>query len=196
MSMSLAPQLAFNGHCRPAFDYYAKLLGGKVTVMNSFGQHADAELPPGSIEGPADHIRFAEVTFDSGILRGNDVQNEQFAPMSGFNVSLHFESAPEAKRIFSGLSEGGRVTTPLTKVAWAKLFGMVVDRFGVPWLVLVLSDWSNEQDEDDVRRQREARPEANLALLRAIASRLHHALTMGKRRTHGRGVVMPQALRR
>jgi PhnB protein len=60
--------------------------------------------------------------------------------MQGFNVALHSRGAAEARRIFDGLSEGGKVTTPLAPVDWAALFGMVTDRFGVPWLVLALGE--------------------------------------------------------
>jgi PhnB protein len=50
------------------------------------------------------------------------------------------DSVDDARRIFAGLAEGGEVTTPLSEVDWASLFGMVVDRFGVPWLILALNE--------------------------------------------------------
>ena len=53
----------------------------------------------------------------------------------GFSLSLQIKSAAEAERIFPGLAEGGRVVVPLAKTFWAERFGMVVDRFGVPWLI-------------------------------------------------------------
>lgn len=136
--MDLAPQLAFNGQCREAFEYYAKLLGGRITVMNTFGGNEKRELPPGSIAGPAEKVRFAEIRFGNSSLRGNDVGDDQFTPMEGFNVSLHVKSTDEAVRIFKGLADGGDVKTALVEVDWAKRFGMVVDRFGVPWLILAL----------------------------------------------------------
>lgn len=107
--INLAPQLAFGGRCRQAFEYYAKLLDGEITVMNSFGDSA---------------------------LRGNDVPARDYKPMRGFNVSLHTGDTEEARRIFDGLAEGGKVITEPSEVDWADLFAMVEDRFGVPWLVL------------------------------------------------------------
>lgn len=136
--MNLAPQLAFAGQCRQAFEYYAKLLGGTITVMNTFGGNEDRKLPPGSVAAAGDQIRFAELRFGDSALRGNDVPLDAFTPMRGFNVSLHMDSADDARRIFSGLADGGEITTPLSAVDWADLFGMVVDRFGVPWLVLAV----------------------------------------------------------
>lgn len=134
--MNIAPQLAFSGQCRQAFEFYARLLGGVISVMNTFGGNEGKALPPGSTAAAADQVRFAEMSLGDSVLRGNDVPADQYRPMQGFSVSLHIEGAEEARRIFEALSEGGTVTTPLTKVDWADRFGMVTDRFGVPWLVL------------------------------------------------------------
>ena len=134
--MNIAPQLAFRGECRQAFEFYARLMGGVISVMNTFGANEDKTLPPGSTAAAADQVRFAELSLGKSVLRGNDVPADRYQPMQGFNVSLHIEGANEARRIFEALSEGGTVTTPLTRVDWADRFGMVTDRFGVPWLVL------------------------------------------------------------
>lgn len=136
--MDLAPQLAFNGQCEQAFEFYARLLGGEIVVMNIFGGNENHKLPPGSVAGPSNKVRYAEIRFSGNVLRGNDVSKEQYHSMRGFNLSLHVHDSSEARRIFSGLAEDGEITTPLSKVDWAELFGMVVDRFGVPWLVLAL----------------------------------------------------------
>lgn len=138
--MNIAPQLAFSGQCRPAFEFYAQLLGGEITVMNTFGGNEARALPPGSTAAAADHIRFAEVRIGECVLRGNDVPADQFRPMSGFNVSLHIEKAEDARRIFNALSEDGKVMTPLSKVDWADQLGMVTDKFGVPWLILGMKE--------------------------------------------------------
>jgi len=134
--MNIAPQLTFLGQCREAFEFYARLLGGEIVVMNTFGGNEDKALPPGSTAAEPDHIRFAEIRIGGSMLRGNDLPADQFTPLKGFSVSLHIETADAAHRIFDALSDGGTVTTPLSKVDWADQFGMVTDRFGVPWLVL------------------------------------------------------------
>ncbi len=136
--MDVAPQLEFGGNCRQAFEYYARHLGGEISVMNTFGGNKDHRLPPGSNQGPDEKIRFAEIRFGGSALRGNDVPEGQFAPMCGFNVSMRLTNAEAARRMFDALADGGIVTTPLSEVSWAELFGMVVDQFGVPWLILVL----------------------------------------------------------
>ena len=81
--MDLAPQLEFRGQCREAFEVYAKLLDGKITVMNTFADNQDHSLPPGSAEGQSDAIRFAEVRFSGGALRGNDIAAEAYRPPAG-----------------------------------------------------------------------------------------------------------------
>ena len=72
--MNLAPQLAFAGDCRQAFAFYAKLLGGEVTVMNTFGDNEDRELPPGSVAAAAEQIRFAEVGFGQSALSNSSLE--------------------------------------------------------------------------------------------------------------------------
>lgn len=138
--MKLMTQLAFDGRCREAFEHYAKVLDGTITVMNTFGDHQDQKLPPGSSAAGAHQIRYAELQVGDQSILGNDLPADQVEPMRGFNVALHTQSAAHARRIFVSLSEGGEVTTPLAKVDWAPLFGMVTDRFGVPWLILALKD--------------------------------------------------------
>lgn len=137
-NLSLAPQLEFRGDCRSAFEFYAAILGGKITVMNTFGDNKAHDLPPGSVEGSQEKIRFAELRFGSNVIRGNDLNDPQYATPKGFNLSLHVDNASDAVRIFHALATGGRVVTPLSKVDWADLFGMVTDQFGVPWLILAV----------------------------------------------------------
>lgn len=138
--MDIAPQLEFAGNCREAFFFYASLLGGEVTVMNTMGDTPDVALAPGSKPGPPDMVRFAEIRFGQSVLRGNDLADDDWKSPRGFSLSLHLPSAGEAHRVSDGLAKGGRVTVPLAKVDWAASFGMVTDRFGIPWLILGLKE--------------------------------------------------------
>src|ERR1041384_1910170 len=97
--MKLMTQLAFKGQCREAFEQYAKILGGTITVMNTLGG-TDAPLPPGSHPGAPELIRFAQLDVGDQTLLGNDLTNDAYEPMRGFNVSLHTSSVDEATRIF------------------------------------------------------------------------------------------------
>jgi PhnB protein len=137
MAMKVMTQLAFNGQCRQAFECYEKVLGGKISVMNTFGG-SDSNLPPGSTASAPDHIRFAELQVGGYAILGNDVPEQDYKPMKGFNIALHVETADEARRIFNALSDDGHIVTPLSEVAWSSAFGIVTDRFGTPWLILAL----------------------------------------------------------
>ena len=130
-------QLAFEGQCREAFELYERVLGGKIDVMNRFGG-SDDRLPPGSTASAPDQIRFAELKLGGYAILGNDVPVQDCKPAQGFNIALHVKTAGEARRIFNALSDGGSVVTPLSEVTWSSAFGIVSDRFGVPWLILAL----------------------------------------------------------
>lgn len=138
--MKLMCQLAFGGNCREAFEHYERVFSARIVVMNTFGGNEDKALPAGSASAGTEKIRFAELHVGDQALLGNDVPAEQFKIMQGFNVSVHIQGKAEARSVFSGLADGGQVTTPLAKVDWAALFGMVTDRFGVPWLILALQE--------------------------------------------------------
>ena len=105
--------------------------------MNTFGG-SDAKLPPGSTASTPDQIRFAELQVGDYSILGNDVPEQDYKPMQGFNIALHVRTANEARRTFNALSDGGNVVTPLSEVAWSSAFGIVTDRFGTPWLVQAL----------------------------------------------------------
>ena len=135
--MQIAVQLAFNGQCRQAFEEYEKVLGGKITVMNSFGE-SFVPLPPGSTASRPVHIRFAELKVGDQAILGNDIPEQDHKPMQGFHIALHVKTGDEARRIFNALAEGGQIGTPLSEVAWSSAFGILRDRFGVPWLILAL----------------------------------------------------------
>lgn len=84
-------QLGHNGQCRQAFAQYEKVLGGKITVMISFGDSA-AILPPGSTAAAPDQIRFAELQVGDYAILGNDVPGQDYEPMQGFNIALHVKT--------------------------------------------------------------------------------------------------------
>lgn len=138
--MDIFSQLEFNGECEAAFEHYARLFGGTITIMNKLGDTKDVPLPPGSTGGAPEMVRFAELSIGEAKIRGNDLPADEYHAPRGFNLSVHLEKAAEARRVFDGLSQGGKVTVEPARVAWADFFGMVTDRFGVPWLVLGLKD--------------------------------------------------------
>jgi PhnB protein len=125
--------LFFNGTCAEAMRFYEKTLGGKIEMMMTHAQSPMAEqMPPGS----ADRIMHARLVIEGRVLMASDsMVGHPYEGMKGFSLSLTYPTAAEAKKAFDALSAGGKVTMPLDKTFWAEAFGMLVDRFGTPWMV-------------------------------------------------------------
>ena len=130
--MQLNPYLFFNGQCEAAFKFYAQLLGGKIiAMMTHAGTPAENQVPPEWRE----KIIHARMVIGDQLLMGSDAPPGHFQPPQGFSVSLMVDNAEDAERIFPNLAESGTVKMPLQKTFWAIRFGMLVDRFGIPWMV-------------------------------------------------------------
>ena len=130
---ALDAYLIFDGQCADAMRFYAKVLGGKLEPMMTFGDAPMCDqLPPGS----ADRIMHARLTLDGRTLMASDTPPGQpYEGIKGVSLSLLYPTVADAQRVYAALSEGGRVTMPLQKTFWAEVFGMVVDRFGTPWMI-------------------------------------------------------------
>lgn len=130
--MQVNPYLNFDGRCAEAFSFYEQLLGGRIEAMMTFRDS------PMASEVPADWhdlVIHAHLTVGDVVLMGSDAPGEHYAPPQGLHVSLHVEDPAEAERIFHALADNGKVTMPIDKTFWAERFGMLVDRFGTPWMV-------------------------------------------------------------
>jgi PhnB protein len=130
--MSLNPYLYFNGQCEEAFRFYEKRLGGKITFMMTYeGSPMATQAPPGY----AQKILHAGLSLGDGVLEGCDAPPGEYKKPQSFCVMFKPKDAAEADRIFSALAEDGIVQIPIRETFWALRFGMVVDRFGMPWLI-------------------------------------------------------------
>ena len=124
--------LFFDGNCADAMRFYERTLGGKLSLMTHAESPMAAQTPPGS----ADRIMHARLDFDGGMLMASDwIAGQPYGGMKGFSLSLIYPTAAEARRMFDTLAQGGQVTMPMDKTFWAEVFGMLVDRFGAPWMV-------------------------------------------------------------
>ncbi len=126
--------LSFNGNCREAMNFYADALDGRIDVMMSGADSPmAAEIPPAT----AHHILHARLALpDGGYLYAGDCPSQmQYEGMKGFTLTLNYNTTDDAKRIFSALTEGGNITMPMQPAFWAKCWGMVVDKFGTPWII-------------------------------------------------------------
>ena len=124
--------LFFDGTCADAMRFYERTLGGKLTLMTHAESPMAAQTPPGS----ADRIMHARLDFDGGMLMASDsMAGQPYEGMKGFSLSLIYPTAAEGRRMFDALAQGGHVIMPMQKTFWAEGFGMLVDRFGTPWMV-------------------------------------------------------------
>jgi PhnB protein len=130
--MQVNPYILFDGNCETAFKFYEQCLGGKVTAMLTHGgTPMEAHVSP---EWRA-KILHASMEVGDTILMGSDAPPDRYELPKGFSVSLTLKDTGEAERIFHALAEGGSVRMPIQKTFWAARFGMLVDRFAIPWMI-------------------------------------------------------------
>jgi PhnB protein len=126
--------LHFPGTCEEALRFYARLLGGRITLMQTYGESPGAEkLKPAWRK----KIVHASIIVGDRELLGADVRRRDYRKPAGFNLLLPVAGLAKTKRIFKSLADGGAVKMPLQRTFWSPAFGVVVDRFGVPWEITV-----------------------------------------------------------
>jgi PhnB protein len=130
--MQCNPHLSFNGQCEPAFRYYQKHLRGAIELMMKYGDSPMANSTPPDWR---DKILHASLSLGNQELTGGDPLPGSYQKPQGIAVLLNIEDAEEADRIFGALAENGLVQMPIEKTFWAERFGMVVDQFGIPWMI-------------------------------------------------------------
>ena len=130
--MQLNPYLTFNGQCEAAFRLYERILGGKIAMMLTYGESPAAEHTSPEWRGKIMHAR---LMLGDKALMASDAPRGRFEPPKGFHVNIGVDEPAEAERIFHALAENGTVTMPLQETFWATRFGMLVDQFGIPWMI-------------------------------------------------------------
>lgn len=131
-AMQLSPYLIFNGDCEVAFKFYENCLGGKIESMIPYEGTPAAEHVPTEWRKKVLHAR---LVVEGQVLMGSDGPPARYEPPKGFSVSLEITNVAIAERIFHALAENGRIQMPFQQTFWAARFGMVVDRFGIPWMI-------------------------------------------------------------
>jgi PhnB protein len=130
--MQMNPYLSFKGDCEAAFTFYARCLGGQVGEIFRYGGTPLTNQVPADW---SDKVMHGSVKVGEHELMGADVAPAHYEEPKGFSLSLQIKSVADAERVFHELAEEGRIVMPLEKTFWAERFGMVVDRFGIPWLI-------------------------------------------------------------
>jgi PhnB protein len=132
--MQINAYLSFEGKCEEAFQLYQQVLGGKIEGLFRFeGTPVAGQMPPDW----AQKIMHIRLVIDQNEIMGADNPPGRGGdgPAKRFCMSIGLKDPNEAERIFNGLAEGGSVQMPLQQTFWAAKFGMLVDRFGIPWMI-------------------------------------------------------------
>ena len=135
--MLVQPYLSFNGRCEEAIAFYRKAVGAEVLMMMRFKESPEPP-PPGMVPpGSENKIMHSSLRIGDSTVMATDGGCQGNASFQGFSLSLTVPSEAEADRVFAALAEGGETRMPLTKTIFSPRFGMLADRFGVGWMVIV-----------------------------------------------------------
>ena len=130
--MEMTAYLSFKGNCEAAFKFYEHCLGAQPgSIFRYAGSPMAGQVPPDW----SDKVMHGSLTVGGQVIMAADVLPESYEEPRGFSLSLQMKNVNDAERIFRELAIDGRVVMQLEKTFWADRFGMVVDRFGIPWLI-------------------------------------------------------------
>jgi PhnB protein len=131
--MKVQPYLNFEGRCEEALEFYKKAVGAKIDMMV---RCKDAPEPSQIKPGLENKILHSSFTVGSSTIMATDGYNKNNPNFEGISLALSATNEGEAKRLFDALAEDGEVRMPLTKTFFSPAFGMLADKFGVPWMVV------------------------------------------------------------
>ena len=132
LDLAVSAYVSFKGDCEEAFKFYEEVLGAKPGLLFRYADSPMADVVPG---GWDTKIMHGSIAIGRQVVEGADVPPERYEEPKGFSLSLNLKGASEAEQLFEQLASGGRVVYPIEKTFWSERFGMLVDRFGVPWMI-------------------------------------------------------------
>ena len=135
--MYVQSYLNFDGRCEEALEFYKKAVGAKVDMMMRCKEAPE----PGQIKpGLEDKILHSSFTIGKSMIMASDGYNQNNPSFNGTSLALSTATESEAQKLFDALAEGGQVRMPLTKTFFSPAFGMLADKFGMPWMVVVSTE--------------------------------------------------------
>jgi len=135
--MLVQPYLNFNGRCEEAVEFYRKALGAEVAMMMRFKENPEPPQPGMVHSGSENKILHTSFRVGDSIIMASDGRCQGNTEFQGISLSLTVSREADADRYFNALAEGGQVQMPLAKTFFSPRFGMVADRFGVSWMIIV-----------------------------------------------------------
>ena len=133
--MKINPYLMFDGNCEAALNFYAGVFGGKIEAMLRYEGMPNCGDGGQMPAGWANKIMHGRILVGDVWLMASDAPPDRHKAPQGFSVSVNVDTAGEAERVFHALAEKGTVMMPIGETFWAVRFGMLVDQFGIPWMV-------------------------------------------------------------
>ncbi len=129
--VQLNPYLTFDGNCEEAINFYKGCLDGEILSMNYFGD-SPMDVP----EESKKKVMHVSLKFDGGVIMASDTPTNQ-AVNTGNNISLSIglDDLKKTDEYFNRLSEGGKITMPLDDTFWGARFGMLLDKYGIHWMI-------------------------------------------------------------
>ena len=133
--MKVQAYISYRGRCEEALEFYKRSIGAEVTGLMRWKESLDATMkaPPGFEE----KVMNASFRVGDTLMMADDSPGEAPAEYKGMTLAIEVADDAEAQRVFTALGEGGKVTMALAKTFWTSSFGMLTDKFGVPWMVNV-----------------------------------------------------------
>jgi PhnB protein len=130
--MKINAYLNFNGNCEEAFKFYEKALGAKPVMMMRYGESPAAKDIPKDMHSKIIHARIA---LGDDVIMGSDCPPDRFEGQHGFCLNIGVDTLEKAERYWNALKDKAEICMPFEETFWAERFGMLVDRFGIPWMV-------------------------------------------------------------
>ena len=135
--MNIQPYLFFDGRCAEALDFYKLILGAEVLMLMHFKENPE-EPKPGTVPpGSDDKVMHTSFRIGDSVLMASDGRCTGNPVFHGMVLTLNVKDAAEADRLYSAPGDGGQIQMPMTKTFFSPRFGMVADRFGISWMIIV-----------------------------------------------------------
>jgi len=135
--MQVEPYLFFDGRCEEAIEFYRSALGAEVTALMRFKDSPEPPQPGLVPPGCDDKVMHASFRIGETTIMASDGNCHGKPTFQGFSLSIAAPNDAEAERLFAALGDGGQVQMPMIQTFFSSRFGMVADRFGVSWMIIV-----------------------------------------------------------
>ena len=136
--MLVQPYVFFDGRCEEAIEFYKRTVGATVEMLMRFSDNPEPPQPGMVPPGSENKVMHACIRIGDTAVMASDGRCMGKPSFQGFSLSLTVKDAPEADRLYAALGDGGQVQMPLTKTFFSPRFGIVGDRFGVSWMIIVM----------------------------------------------------------